>query len=72
MTTACLQPVSNPRCLPHPDVKSLDIEIETRKGEVQFSGFVDNQTQIDRAIAVTREVPGVKRIENKVSLGARR
>ena len=58
--------------LAHPDVKSLDIEIETRKGEVQLSGFVDNQTQIDRAIAVTREVPGVKRIENKVSLSARR
>jgi len=58
--------------LAHPDVKSLDIEIETRKGEVQLSGFVDNQAQIDRAIAVTREVPGVKRIENKVSLGARR
>ena len=57
--------------LAHPDVRSLDIEIETRKGEVQLSGFVDDQTQIDRAIAVTREVPGVRRIENKMSLGAR-
>lgn len=51
-----------------PDVKSYGFKIETRKGEVQLSGFVDNQTQIDRAIAVTRGVAGVKSIDNKVSL----
>jgi hyperosmotically inducible protein len=50
------------------DVKSFDINIETRKGQVQLSGFVDNQAQVERAIALTREVPGVKGIENHVSL----
>jgi len=54
--------------LADPDVKSFDFKVETRKGEVQLSGFVDNQTQIDRAIAVTRGVAGVKSIDNKVSL----
>ena len=54
--------------LADPDVKSFDFKVETRKGEVQLSGFVDNQTQVDRAIAVTRGVAGVKSIENKVSL----
>lgn len=54
--------------LADPDVKSLDLKVETRKGEVQLSGFVDNQIQIDRATAVTRAVAGVKNIDNKVSL----
>ncbi|MDO8450999.1 MAG: BON domain-containing protein [Rhodoferax sp.] len=54
--------------LADPDVKSFDFKVETRKGEVQLSGFVDNQAQIDRATAVTRAVAGVKNIDNKLSL----
>jgi hyperosmotically inducible protein len=50
------------------DVKSFDIKVETRKGEVQLSGFVDNQAQIDRAIAVAKGVEGVKSVDNKMSL----
>lgn len=50
------------------DVKSFDIKVETRKGEVQLSGFVDNQSQIDRAITITRGVEGVKNVDNKMSL----
>ena len=37
---------------------SLAIKVETRKGEVQLSGFVDSQNQMDRAIAVAQEVKG--------------
>ena len=54
--------------LDDPHVKSYGFKIETRKGEVQLSGFVDSLEQIDRAIAVTRRVAGVKSIENNVSL----
>ena len=50
------------------DVKGSDIKVETRKGEVQLSGFVDNQGQIDRAIAVTKGVEGVKKVDNKMSV----
>lgn len=50
------------------DVKSFDIKVETRKGEVQLSGFVDNQTQVDRAIAVAKGVEGVKKVDNKMSI----
>ncbi|MDD2881033.1 MAG: BON domain-containing protein [Rhodoferax sp.] len=50
------------------DIKSLDIKVETRKGEVMLSGFVDNQAQIDHAVTVARAVPGVQAIDNKVSL----
>jgi hyperosmotically inducible protein len=50
------------------DIKSFDFKVETRKGEVLFSGFVDNQAQLDRATAVTRAVSGVKGIQNNVVL----
>ena len=51
-----------------PGVKGFDFKVETRKGEVQLSGFVDSQAQVDQAIVVTRAVEGVKNIDNKVSL----
>ena len=50
------------------DIKSFDIKVKTRKGEVMLSGFVDNQAQIDHAVTVARSVPGVLAIDNKVSL----
>lgn len=50
------------------DVKGLDIKVETHKGEVQLSGFVDSQSQIDRAIAVTRDVEGVTNVDDKMSV----
>ncbi|MES2877835.1 MAG: BON domain-containing protein [Pseudomonadota bacterium] len=53
-----------------PDIKSFDFKVETRKGEVMLSGFVDNMAQLERATAVTRAVPGVKSIQNNVSLKA--
>ena len=51
--------------LADPGIHSLDIRVVTRIDEVQLSGFVDNQTQIDRAIALTQAVPGVKRVANE-------
>jgi hyperosmotically inducible periplasmic protein len=50
------------------DIKGLDVKVETRDGVVQLSGFVDNQTQIDRAIAATRNVEGVRGVENNIGL----
>ena len=54
--------------LADPDVKGFDLKIETRKGEVMLSGFVDNQVQADRAIQVAKSVEGVKAVSNKMSL----
>lgn len=54
--------------LADPSVKSFDIAVVTRKGEVQLSGFVDNQLQMDRAIEITRGVEGVQSVINKMSL----
>lgn len=50
------------------EVKSFDFKVETRKGEVMLSGFVENQGQIDRAVAITKAVAGVKSVDNKVIL----
>lgn len=49
-------------------VKSFDLQVETRKGTVQLSGFVDSQAQIDQALALTRAVAGVTDVENGVTL----
>jgi hyperosmotically inducible protein len=50
------------------DIKSFDFKVETRKGEVLLSGFVDNQAQVDRATAAARAVAGVKAVQNNVVL----
>ena len=52
------------------EIKSFDLKVETRKGAVQLSGFVDNQAQVERAIAATRAVEGVTSVENGISLKA--
>lgn len=54
--------------LAEPDVKSFDLKVETRNGEVMLSGFVGNQAQVDRAILVARGVQGVKVVANKMNL----
>jgi len=54
--------------LADPAIKRLDLQVETRKGTVQLSGFVDSQAQIDQALAVTRSVAGVTEVENGVTL----
>ena len=53
--------------LADPDVSNLNFKVETRKGKVNLSAYVDNQSQIDRMIAVTRRVSGVKGIKITVS-----
>lgn len=50
------------------DIKSLDLKVETRKGTVKLSGFVDNQSQMDRAIAATSQIQGVKSVDNGITL----
>jgi hyperosmotically inducible protein len=54
--------------LSDPSVKGFDIAVATSKGEVQLSGFVDNQMQIDHAIEVARGVEGVQGVDNKMSI----
>jgi osmotically-inducible protein OsmY len=52
------------RLLADEKVKSLPITVTTYKGRVQLSGFVESQGQIDRAVNIARNTPGVQSVEN--------
>ena len=45
-------------------LKSFQISVETRKGIVDLSGFVDSQYAVDQAGKITRGVEGVKSVNN--------
>ena len=49
-------------------VKGMDLQVETHKGVVQLSGFVDSQAQIDQAMTLARGVAGVLTVENGVTV----
>lgn len=44
------------------------INVETYKGVVQLSGFVDTQDMANRAVASARKVGGVKQLKNDLRL----
>lgn len=50
--------------LNEPSLNSAEINVETFKGVVQLSGFVNSKADIDKAVAVTRGVGGVKSVKN--------
>jgi hyperosmotically inducible protein len=45
-------------------LKSFQIRVESRKGIVQLSGFVDSQNAVDKAGQIARGVEGVKSVKN--------
>lgn len=47
-------------------LKLLQISVETFKGVVQLSGFVDSAATATRAVELTRKVPGVKSVNNSL------
>ncbi len=51
-----------------PTLKSFEINVETFKGAVQLSGFVNSQADIDKAVEVVQKVKGVKSVKNDMQL----
>jgi osmotically-inducible protein OsmY len=49
-------------------LKSFQITVETYKGTVQLSGFVDSQKAIDKAAEVASGVKGVKSVKNDLNV----
>jgi hyperosmotically inducible periplasmic protein len=49
-------------------VRSFDIDVETRNGEVTLNGQVESQTQIDQAQQVARGVSGVRGVNSNLTL----
>lgn len=50
------------------DLKSLQISVETRKGEVILSGFVDNQAMKEKAEQIVAKIDGVKSVKNSLEI----
>ena len=51
-----------------PETKARDIQVESFKGVVQLSGFVDSTSEKAQAEALTKRIAGVQRVENKLSI----
>ena len=49
-------------------LKSFEITVETYKGIVQLSGFVDSQKAIDKAGEIASGVKGVKSVKNNLNV----
>ena len=47
-------------------LKSFQIGVETYKGTVQLSGFVDSQNTVNKAVEITRSVKGVQSVKNNL------
>ncbi len=49
-------------------LKSAEINVETFKGVVQLSGFVNSAADIQRAVAVVQGVSGVRSVKNDMRM----
>jgi osmotically-inducible protein OsmY len=47
-------------------LKSFDISVETYKGIVQLSGFMDSQKAVTKAGQIARSVKGVRDVKNNL------
>ncbi|WP_198119113.1 BON domain-containing protein [Massilia rhizosphaerae] len=47
-----------------PTVKATQVNVETFKGTVQLSGFVDSRESAEKAVEIARGVKGVKAVKN--------
>ena len=57
--------------LNEPTLKSSEINVETFKGVVQLSGFVNSEADIKKAAEVARGVKGVTSVKNGMRLKAK-
>jgi len=51
-----------------PDTKALQINVETYRGTVQLSGFVDNAKARNRAVQIARATKGVQEVKNSLEI----
>ena len=49
-------------------VKAMEVKVETYKGAVQLSGWVNTTEEKARAEELAKKVPGVTSVENKIAL----
>ena len=49
-------------------VSGTDVQVETYRGVVQLSGFVDNAEQAQQAVTIARGISGVREVKNDIPL----
>jgi osmotically-inducible protein OsmY len=49
-------------------VKATEVNVETFKGRVQLSGFVNSRAAMDQAVYVARGIQGVTSVQNDMRL----
>lgn len=54
-----------------PTLKSAEINVETFKGVVQLSGFVNSTADINKAVDIARGVKGVSSVKNDMRVKGR-
>jgi osmotically-inducible protein OsmY len=59
------------KLLGDPTISGFAISVETFRGRVILAGFVNSQAQVDRAIALSREVPGVREVQSALVIKSR-
>lgn len=51
-----------------PDLKALQIDVDTADGVVTLRGTVDSRTSVNRAIQVAQTVQGVRSVDNRLTV----
>lgn len=49
-------------------VRARDVRVETFRGTVQLSGFVDTPEQKSRAEDIAQGIPGVRKVKNNITV----
>lgn len=50
------------------ELKVAEVNVETFKGVVQLSGFVNSQSDINKAASIARNIKGVKSVKNDMRI----
>ena len=53
--------------LADPEVKGLQVNVDTVNGVVTLTGTVESQTQVDKAAAIASQADGVKSVNNNLT-----
>ncbi|WP_332879534.1 BON domain-containing protein [Massilia sp. S19_KUP03_FR1] len=51
-----------------PELKSMDIHVETEKGVVMLSGFVNSKAEADKAVTAAKSVEGVTNVKSAIKV----
>ncbi len=51
-----------------PDVKALQIDVDTKDNVVTLNGTADTQAHAEKAVSIAKGIDGVKSVENNLTV----